>query len=135
MNYLGALLRRGAVFLINDWRPKVMGCLTSRRCQPLALALVISVGALGVSDAVVAAATMEQAAAACDAATAARKSAAAVGMEWRDTKKMIKAANEKIESGDYDAAVATCEAAKFQGETGVKQAEIESKTWMSRVPK
>lgn len=98
------------------------------------LAAMLAVTLL-LTSATVAAATKEEAEAACDAADAARKQAAGVGMEWRDTRKMIKSAKQAIESGDYETASQQCAKAKYQGEAGVKQAEIEKSTWMSRVPK
>jgi|GEM_PF-2045810 len=81
------------------------------------------------------AADADAATAACDAADAARKSAAEVGMEWRDIKKSVEKAREMIESGDFEKAIKMCEQANFQGEAGVFQAEMEKKNWMSRVPK
>lgn len=57
-----------------------------------------------------------------DAAEAARKEAASVGGEWRDTADMIKQAKELLDKGEYvDAAKLANEAAK-QGHLGYEQA-------------
>jgi len=57
-----------------------------------------------------------------DAAEAARKEAASVGGEWRDTASMIEQAQELLKKGDYvDAAKLANEAAK-QGHLGYEQA-------------
>lgn len=56
------------------------------------------------------------------AAEAARKKAASVKGEWRDTKKMIKEAEELVKSGDFDEAIKKANKAKRQGELGYDQA-------------
>ena len=73
--------------------------------------------------------------AAYDAADAARKKAASVGHEWRDTRKMLKKAKSLAEKGDFDKAVSLANAAKFQGEQAVEQAELQAKIWQDAVPK
>jgi hypothetical protein len=108
--------------------------LLSTQYRLLSLAVVV-VALLVLVPVVSNAATKEDAEAICSAADTARKQAADVGMEWRDTGKLIKSANKALESGDYAAAVKQCEKAKREGETGVKQAEIEKSSWASRVPK
>lgn len=55
-------------------------------------------------------------------AEAARKKAASVNGEWRDTKKMIKEAEELVKAGDYDQAIKKANKAKHQGELGYEQA-------------
>ncbi|WP_156013331.1 SoxXA-binding protein [Thioalkalivibrio sp. HK1] len=70
-----------------------------------------------------------------DAGQAARKAAAAVGHEWRDTKKMLSDAKKLAEKSDFEAAIALAERAKRQGELGVIQAEHEEKVWMDAVLK
>jgi hypothetical protein len=55
-------------------------------------------------------------------AEAARKKAASVKGEWRDTKKMIKQAEDLVKAGDYDQAIKTANKAKRQGELGYEQA-------------
>ncbi|HHC74477.1 MAG TPA: SoxXA-binding protein [Thiothrix sp.] len=62
-------------------------------------------------------------AAAITAAEAAHKAAQAVGFEWRDTAKMIKSAKEAAKAGDAEKAIKLANAAKLQGDMGVKQAE------------
>lgn len=55
-------------------------------------------------------------------AEAARKKAASVKGEWRDTKKMIKEAEELLKSGEFDEAIKKANKAKRQGELGYEQA-------------
>ena len=42
--------------------------------------------------------------------------------EWRDTKKMIKEAEELVKSGEFDEAIKKANKAKRQGELGYEQA-------------
>ncbi len=58
-------------------------------------------------------------------ADAARKKAASVGGEWRDTGKMIKEAQDLVKSGEYDKAIKLANKAKRQGELGYEQALAE----------
>ncbi len=60
--------------------------------------------------------------AAIDAAEVARKKAAAVEGEWRDTGKMIKKAQSALKSGEFDKALKLANEAKAQGELGHDQA-------------
>lgn len=60
--------------------------------------------------------------AAITAADEARKKAASVGGEWRDTGKMIKGAKKALEEGDLDKAMGLASKAKDQGELGYAQA-------------
>ena len=55
-------------------------------------------------------------------AEAARKKASSAKGEWRDTKKMIKEAEELMKSGEFDAAIKKANQAKRQGELGYEQA-------------
>ncbi len=57
-----------------------------------------------------------------DAADAARKEAASVNGEWRDTGKMIKKAKEKLAEGDYVGAAKLANEAAKQGHLGYEQA-------------
>jgi hypothetical protein len=57
-----------------------------------------------------------------DAAEAARKEAASVGGEWRDTGKMIAKAKDLLKSGDYVAAAKLANDAAKQGHLGYQQA-------------
>jgi uncharacterized protein YceK len=70
-------------------------------------------------------ATQAQFAKAIDDAEAARKAAAAVGGEWRDTGKIIKTAKEKAAQGDYGAAIELARKAELQGRMGMEQAMAE----------
>jgi hypothetical protein len=56
------------------------------------------------------------------AAEAARKKAASVEGEWRDTGKLMKSAKAAAEQGDYEKAIKLANQAKHQGEMGYKQA-------------
>ncbi len=56
------------------------------------------------------------------AAEAARKKAASVGGEWRDTGKLIKKAKAAAEKGDDAKAVKLATQARKQGELGYQQA-------------
>lgn len=89
---------------------------------------------ISVSSSIAIADAKSDAVSACDAAESARKAAAKAKMEWTTTGKLIKAANKAIEKGDFSKALKACNNAKFQGETSVKQADIESVAWKSRVP-
>ncbi len=57
-----------------------------------------------------------------EAADDARKQAASVGGEWRDTGKMIKQAKELLAKGDYVAAAKLANKAAKQGHLGYEQA-------------
>jgi hypothetical protein len=57
-----------------------------------------------------------------DAAEAARKEAASVGGEWRDTGDMIKKAEELLKNGDLVAAAKLANDAAKQGHLGYQQA-------------
>lgn len=59
------------------------------------------------------------------AAKAAQKAAASVGGEWRDTGKIIKAAEEAAAAGDTEKAIELANKAKTQGELGKAQAMTE----------
>lgn len=84
----------------------------------LALTILIS-GCAGES---VKPATAESAKASIAAAEEARKKAASVKGEWRDTAKMIKAAEEAASKGDFETAVKQAELAHEQGVLGYEQA-------------
>ena len=67
------------------------------------------------------------------AADAARKGAAKVGYEWRDTKKMLKSAKKLADKGQFDKAIALANKAKFQGERAQAQAAEQEKLWRTFV--
>ena len=73
--------------------------------------------------------------AAYEAARAARKAAAAVGFEWRDTKKMIRQAKKLAGKGEYAKAIELANRAKRQGDLAVKQAEEQETAWRAAVLK
>jgi len=50
--------------------------------------------------------------------------AAKAGFEWRDTRKLIKKAQEALKKGDYDTAVKLANKAKRQSSNALKQAEL-----------
>jgi hypothetical protein len=58
-------------------------------------------------------------------AEAARKKAASIGGEWRDTGKMLKEAEEALKTGEFDKAIKLASQAKRQGELGHAQALAE----------
>jgi len=71
--------------------------------------------------------------AAYDAAQAARKQAAAVGFEWRDTAKMLKKAKKLAKAGRFDKAQALAYEAQKQGELATAQAAEQAKAWRAAV--
>lgn len=73
--------------------------------------------------------------AAYEAAEAARKEAAAVKHEWRDTEKMLKQAEEMAAKGDYAGAQKLAEKARRQSENAVAQAKEQEQIWQSAVLK
>jgi hypothetical protein len=92
------------------------------RRATLALALA------GLSAGGVQAGSTDQAAefqAAIEKADAARKKAASVGGEWRDTGKIIKQAQTAAKEGDYTTALKLANDAYRQGELGYQQATAE----------
>ena len=72
-------------------------------------------------------ASADDASKAIAAAEAANKQAASVGYEWRDTGKMIKAAQEAVEAKEYDKAVSLAGKAERQGMNAVKQQAEQAK--------
>ena len=72
--------------------------------------------------------------AAWDAAEAKRKEAAAVGYEWRDTKKMLKKAKEEAEAGNTEAAMKLVAKAHEESEDAIAQQAREAELWQARVP-
>ena len=81
------------------------------------------------------AATAEDFKAAHEAAEAARKGAAALKYEWRDTGKMIKKAKALAEKGEFDKAVKLANKAREQGELAQAQAKEQEKSWRDAVLK
>jgi nucleoid-associated protein YgaU len=72
--------------------------------------------------------TAEQAIADAKAANAEAK---AVNAEWRDTGKLIKQAEAKLEAGDEAGAIALANKAKAQAETAIAQAADENKKFLN----
>lgn len=60
------------------------------------------------------------------AAEAARKAAAEMKNEWRDTGKLLKKAQEAAKAGDFDKAIKLAKAAEFQGKMAVEQAKAQA---------
>ena len=73
--------------------------------------------------------------AAYNAAVAARKAAAKVGYEWRDTKKLLRQARKLAEKGKLEKAIVLANQAKRQGELGLMQAEEQEAAWRAAVVK
>lgn len=74
------------------------------------------------SSMVMAGADKASAAAAISAADDARKKAASVDGEWRDTGKLIKKAKQAASKGDFNKAVKLANKAQRQGKHGYEQA-------------
>lgn len=68
-------------------------------------------------------ATKEEASALITEAKAAYDKVLPTGFAWRDTEKMIEAAEKAVESGDYDKAVKEAKNAKFEGVAAYQQYE------------
>jgi histidyl-tRNA synthetase len=70
-----------------------------------------------------------------EAADAARKQAASMSYEWRDTGKMLKKAREAADKGDYASANKLAMKAQMQGKMAVAQAKEQEQAWMDAVVK
>ena len=70
-----------------------------------------------------------------EAADAARKKAASMDYEWRDTGKMLKKAKEAAAKGDYMTAEKLAKKAEMQGEMAVAQAKEQEQAWQAAVVK
>ncbi len=70
-----------------------------------------------------------------EAAEAARKQAASMNYEWRDTGKMLKQAKEASDKGDYVTADKLAKKAEMQGKMAVAQAKEQEQLWQSAVVK
>ena len=70
-----------------------------------------------------------------EAAEAARKQAASMNYEWRDTGKMLKQAKEAAAKGDYETAERLANKAEMQGKMAVAQAKEQEQLWQSAVVK
>lgn len=73
--------------------------------------------------------------AAYEAAEAARKEAANVQHEWRDTAKMLEQAEEMAAKGDYAGAQKLADKARRQSENAVAQAKEQEQAWQAAVLK
>jgi hypothetical protein len=70
-----------------------------------------------------------------EAAEAARKQAASMNYEWRDTGKMLKQAKEAAAKGDYETAERLANKAEMHGKMAVAQAKEQEQLWQSAVVK
>ena len=70
-----------------------------------------------------------------EAAEAARKKAASVKYEWRDTAKILKQAKKAADKGDYETAEKLANKARMQGEMAVAQAKEQEQLWPTAVVK
>ena len=70
-----------------------------------------------------------------DKAEAARKEAAAIGYEWRETGTLIKKAQAALESGQEEDARKLAQEALNEGEQALKQGQYMKKNWQSLIPK
>jgi rhodanese-related sulfurtransferase len=94
--------------------------MTNRKFYMGAIAAAV-IAALPIANAW-SASTRAEAEDAIAAAEEARKKAASVGGEWRDTGKMIKQATSLLDTREYTKAIGIAEKAKQQGELGYEQA-------------
>ena len=65
----------------------------------------------------------------------ARKGAAAVKFEWRDTRKILKSAEKLAAAGDFAKAVSLAKKAEAQGLAGQAQAKEQANRWQDFVVK
>lgn len=70
-----------------------------------------------------------------DQAEAARKEAAALGYEWRDTEKLIASARAALAKGQQEEADKLAKEALLQGKAAVAQATYMDKNWKRMIPK
>ena len=70
-----------------------------------------------------------------EAAEAARKKAASMNYEWRDTGKILKKAKKAADKGDYETAEKLANKARMQGEMAVAQAKEQEQLWQTAVVK
>ncbi|MBN1929654.1 MAG: hypothetical protein JW764_08955 [Chlorobiaceae bacterium] len=69
-----------------------------------------------------------------DQAEAARKEAAALGYEWRDTAKLIASAREALQNGNREESDKLASRALVQGREAVVQAKFMEKNWKMMIP-
>ena len=77
--------------------------------------------------------TVEEFNAAFVEANEARKMSGSLGHEWRDTVKILRAAQKAAEGGDLVAAMKLVAQAKFQSDAAIVQANREQSLWKGRV--
>ena len=70
-----------------------------------------------------------------EAADAARKKAASMNYEWRDTGKILKKAKKAADKGDYETAEKLANKARMQGEMAQAQAKEQEQLWQTAVVK
>jgi len=68
-------------------------------------------------------------------AEAARKEADALGFEWRDTSKLIKASKEALDKGQKEESDKLASQALFQAKAAIAQARSTEKNWKMMIPK
>ena len=93
--------------------------------------LIASVLAAGISFGASASEDFDAAWAEADAK---RQEAAAVGFEWRDTKKILESAKKAAEEGDMDKAMQLVAQALEESNDALAQQKRESTLWQGRVP-
>ena len=64
-----------------------------------------------------------------------RQQAAARGYEWIGTSALLEQARQEADAGNTDAALELVEAARFQADAALRQAEHEEEAWHQRVVK
>lgn len=70
-----------------------------------------------------------------DQAEAARKEAASLGYEWRDTSSLIKSAKEALEKGQQDESDKLASKALLQARAATAQGKYMEKNWKMMIPK
>jgi len=105
---------------------KVIGKVIAVACVGLLVAACAAPATVSAADA-------KSFQAAYDAARAARKRAATVGFEWRDTAKLLKKAKKLAGAGDYAKAEKLAHQAQQQGELATAQAAEQANAWQAAV--
>lgn len=70
-----------------------------------------------------------------EAAETARKEAASMDYEWRDTAKLLRQARKAAGKGDYETAEKLARKAEMQGKMAVVQAKEQEQAWQAAVVK
>ena len=108
---------------------------TSGRRRFLAVAVAVAAITAGAWTLRVSAGDAATFKAAYKAGNAARKAAAKVGFEWRDTRRLLRRARRLAKKGKYEEAIELANQAKRQGELALLQAKEQETAWREMVLK